>query len=199
MRKHTTAGVPAPIERHTIMAARNTKKIALSVLALGAASAAVVFGSFAAWTAQTTNPGNSVTTGTLTMTNSKNAAAAITATGLKPGETGSDTVVISNTGTEDLVLSLTQGSVVQNASASLKLNIFDGTNCVYPAGAGACAGYAAWNGSASAPLNGSASIGTIAAAGSKTYTIGYTLESASTNADQNKVNTFNLTWDGTPA
>ena len=125
------------------MAARNTKKIALSALALGAASAAVVFGSFAAWTAQTTNPGNSVSTGTLTMTNNKNAAAVITATNIKPGDTGSSTVVIANSGNIPLTVRLTQSAVVQGASSFLKINIFDGTNCVYPAGVGACATYAA--------------------------------------------------------
>lgn len=173
-----------------------TKKVAISALALGAASAAVVFGSFAAWTAQTTNPGNSVTTGTLTMTNSKSPSAVINATDVKPGDTGSDTVTITNTGTAGLVTKLTQSAVVQNASASLKLNIFDGTNCVYPAGSGACAGYGAWNGAST--IN-NLSVGTIAAGASKTFTVGYTLDSASTNTDQNKVNTFTLTWDGTPA
>jgi len=174
----------------------STTKIALSVLALGAASAAVVFGSFAAWTAQTSNPLNSVATGTLTMTNSKSPTAVINATGVKPGDTGSDVVTITNTGSAGLVTKLTQSAVVQGASASLKLNIFDGTNCVYPAGAGACASYGAWNGAAT--IN-NLSVGTIAAGASKTFTVGYTLDSASTNADQGKTNTFSLTWDGTPA
>ncbi|MCW2926528.1 MAG: hypothetical protein JWM86_496 [Thermoleophilia bacterium] len=180
------------------MAARNMKKVAVSVLALGAATAAVVFGSFAGWTAQTTNPGNSITTGQLLLNNSKDTTAAITVTGLKPGQSGSDTVVLSNpAGGLPLDLHLTQSSVSQTASNFLKINIFDGTSCVYPAGPGACAGYAAFDGSAT--LNGTPVIGSLAALGSKTYTIGYTLDSASTNADMNKVNTFNLTWTGTPS
>jgi len=92
----------------------------------------------AAWTASTTNPGNSVTTGTLTMTNSKYAAAGINVTGVKPGDTGSSTVVITNSGSVPLTATRTQSAVVQNVSNFLKFNIHDGTNCIYPAAAGGC-------------------------------------------------------------
>lgn len=173
------------------------KKLVVSVLALGVATSAIVFGSMAAWTATTSNNGNSVTTGSLTLTNSKpSAAAIINATNVKPGAEGSDTVTITNGGNLPLNLSLTQSNVVQGASNFLKLRISDGTNCVYPAKTGACDAYGAWNGvSTIANL----ANGSLAAGASKTYTVGYTLEAASTNTDQNKVNTFDLKFDGVPA
>jgi len=176
------------------MLTSKTKKIVLSTLALGVASAAIVFGSFAAWTAQTTNPGNSVTTGTLGLTNDKDAAAVITATGVIPGGTGSSTVKIKNTGANPLIVKLTQSAVVQNASNFLQIRIHDGTNCVYPAATGACTAWGAWNGAST--ING-LNVGTFAAAQEKTYTVSYQLDANSTNTDQNKTNTFALTWDGT--
>ena len=172
------------------------KKLVVSALALGVASSAIVFGSMAAWTATTSNSGNSVTTGTLTLTNSKPATSIINAVNVKPGDVGSDTVTITNGGNIPLNLSLTQSAVVQGASNFLKLRIFDGTNCVYPVAAGPCVAYGAWNGGAA--LTNLAN-GSLAAGAAKTFTVGYTLEAGSTNADQNKVSTFALTFDGVPA
>ena len=130
-----------------------SKKVAMSVLALGVASAAVVYGSFAAWTAQTTNPGNSVTTGTLTMTNSKNAAAVFTAaTNAKPGDTGGSTVTVTNTGSVAMsTVKLSQGSITNTVGTDLQLKIHDDTTnrCIWPTqSAGACAGFGTWDASA---------------------------------------------------
>lgn len=172
------------------------KKLVVSVLALGVATSAVVFGSMAAWTASTSNSGNSVKTGSISLTNTKDATAIINATNVKPGDVGQETVTIGNGGSIPLNLSVTQSAVVQGASNFLKLRVFDGTNCVYPAKAGPCTAYGEWNGGAGL-LN--AAAGSLAAGASKTFTVGYTLEADSTNADQNKTNTFTLTFDGVPA
>ncbi len=145
---------------------RNARKVALTVLALGGATAAVVFGSLAAWTATTTNPGNTVTAGQLTLGNSKDAAAIITTnvTGVLPGSTQSDTVTITNSSTVALTVTATQSAVTDALSDGnnvMKLTIHDDTtgNCVYPSQAGACptldntTANAEWDGSAAGTTN----------------------------------------------
>ncbi|MEO6866657.1 MAG: TasA family protein [Gaiellales bacterium] len=179
------------------MAVRSSKKVAMTMLALGVASAAVVFGSYAAWTATTTNPGNSVTTGTLTLTSTvPNGTALITVTDLMPGEVEKQSVTIGNGGSGDVALSLAQSNVNQTASNALQLKIEEGGNCVYPTAAtGACASYGAFNGSAGALA--SLSLGTLTTTVGRTFDVSVTLDNATTvNADQAKVNTFDLTWTG---
>lgn len=183
------------------MVINNSRKVAASVLALGAATSAVVFGSFAAWTATTTNPGNNVATATLTLTNTKAASHVLDVSNVRPGDSGSESVTIGNVGSVPLDLVLDQNSVVDAVpSGALQLQVFDGTNCLYPAATGACVAYGAWDASAGA-LN-DAAAGSLAATGagaSKTFTIGYRLDASSDNGDQGKASSFNLTWTGTPS
>lgn len=177
-----------------------TGRLAASVLGLGGATAAIVFGSWAAWTAQTTNPNSAVSTGSLSLTTDKPAAAVFTATDVKPGDTGSETVTVENTSSIALDLSLSQTAVTREAGPALQLQIHDGTDCVYPAATGPCVAYGAWDGSTTlANLD----QGTLDASGgtrdSRTYTVGWKLDASSVNSDQNTDNTFTLQWDGVPA
>jgi predicted ribosomally synthesized peptide with SipW-like signal peptide len=192
-----------------------TKKVALSVLALGAASAAVVFGSFASWTAQTTNPGNTITAGKLTMSNSKSGLPILTTgvTNAKPGSGNTDNVTITNTGSYAATVKLTQSAVADALSDShnvMKFTIYDSTKgaCIYPAGAGACPALtsaltgAAWNGAttiASLPIAGTG--GSTWAAGEAhsfdvtwKYTDDGTVDNTNNNATV-KTAAFDLTWD----
>jgi len=180
------------------------RRAVITVLALGVASAAIVFGSFAAWTAQTTNPGNSVTTGTLALTNNKNATSIFAATGVLPGGTGTSTVAITNSGGSPLAVSLTQDQLTTTGvEASLGLKIHDTTRnwCVYPvAAAGACAAtYGAWNGAATLTnlalpaTDGSAKW---PAGQAHTFTLSWQLATTSVNTDQGKTGSFRLVWNG---
>ena len=99
---------------------RKFNKIARIVGTVAVAGAAAVAalamtpGTFGGFTATSTNPGNSVTAGTLTMANSAADAAVVTATtglaldNMQPGDTASGTVTITNSGTlpADLTLSI---------------------------------------------------------------------------------------------
>lgn len=178
------------------------QRLVATVLAAGLATAAVVGGSSAVWTAETANPSNSVTAGTFVLTNSKNTAPVFTAvTGAKPGSFGSDTVTLTNGGNTALELFLTQRGVTSNdLSTNLKLTIFDGTNCVYPAQSGACptvstGGGAAWNGSGT--LDGTSAIGTLAASASRTYTVSWGLPSTvAGTTGQGQTASFDLTFRG---
>lgn len=192
------------------MELRTSKKLAISALALGAASAAVVFGSWAAWTAQTANPGNSVSTGTLTLGNNKSATSVFSAaTGAKPGDTGGSTVTVTNTGSTTLSsVSLTQGSVantVDDTQNTMKLQIHDDTTnrCIWPtSAAGACASYGAWN--AAGTLDGTFHVissdadDAWGASEAHTFTVNWKFNDAggADNTSQGKAASFDLTWNG---
>ena len=70
---------------------RVRRNLAKGVLPLGIlASAGVVWqSSYAAFSATTSNAGNTLTAGTVKLTDSANGTAMLNATGLKPGSTGS--------------------------------------------------------------------------------------------------------------
>lgn len=182
--------------------ASSPRRLAVTVLALGAASATIMLGSYAAWTAQTTNPGNSVTAGTLTMTNNKDATAVFTATGAKPGDTGSSTVSVANSGSIPMTVKLTQDTVTDTGfGADLQLKIHDDTKnyCYWPTqAAGACGSYGAWD--ASGTLSAFSVAGTggaqWAAAESHTFTVSWSFDSASGNSSQGKAASFQLVFDG---
>lgn len=179
-------------------------RLAVTALALGIATAGMIAGSFAAWTAQTSNPGNSVTAGTLTMSNNKDATSIFAATNVKPGDTGSNTVTVQNTGSVPLSASLTQDALSSSGiETSLGLKVHDDTRnwCYWPTNAaGACATFGAWN--ASGTLAGLALPATDGSAQwpagqAHTFTISWQLALTSPNADQGKAGSFRFVWDGT--
>lgn len=203
------------------MATRNSKKLALSVLGLGAATAAVVFGSWATWTAQTTNPNNQVTAGTLTMYNSKGSGNPVLTTSVsnvKPGDSGSDNVTIRNDGSVDFSsIKLTQSSISDftgDTSNTLQLKISDTTTgrCIWPEDDNdGCGTWGAWDGSSTMTNF------TIKTAAGATETFDkdpdgagagtgeahvfnvawrFTNGGTSDNDSQGDTASFNLTWDG---
>jgi hypothetical protein len=97
--------------------ARSPKRT-LGVLAGVLIAVGIAVGSGANFTAQTSNPANTFASGSLSMTNSLDGAAVLTASGMVPGDTTTGTVDIENTGT------LT-GTFTLSRSA---LNDSDGTN-----------------------------------------------------------------------
>lgn len=183
---------------------RGPLRIAVTALALGIATAGMIAGSFAAWTAQTSNPGNSVTSGTLTMSNDKNATSVFAATNVRPGDTGSSTVVVQNTGSVPMSVKLTQDTLSSSGiEASLGLKVYDSTRdwCYWPTNAsGTCATFGAWDASSSltnlalAATDGSAQW---PAGQLHSFTISWQLALSSPNSDQGKAGSFRFVWDGT--
>jgi uncharacterized repeat protein (TIGR01451 family)/predicted ribosomally synthesized peptide with SipW-like signal peptide len=176
----------------------------VTLLALGMATAGVMAGSYAAWTAQTNNPGNAVTAGTLGMTNSKSAASVFSASNVVPGDTGSDTVTVTNSGTVPMSVTLSQDAIsATGIETSLGLKVHDDTRnwCYWPnTGAGACATYGAWDGSATLTnlaLGATSGAAQWPAGEAHTFTISWQLSAASPNSDQGKAGSFRLVWDGT--
>lgn len=92
------------------MLARHPRRT-LGALATILAAGGLTVASGADFNASTANPGNTFTAGTLTMSNSNDAAAILTASGLRPGATPAEgTVDIANTGSLSGTFVLTRGT-----------------------------------------------------------------------------------------
>jgi uncharacterized repeat protein (TIGR01451 family)/predicted ribosomally synthesized peptide with SipW-like signal peptide len=195
--------VPAPSGGRSRVRRRSTPlRAVLSVVALGIATAGIMSGSYAAWTAQTTNPGNQVVAGTLTMSNDKDATSVFSASNVSPGDTGSSTVTVQNTGSLPMTVALTQDQLTSTGiEASLRLSIHDDTRnwCVYPTNlAGSCGSRGSWNASlTSFPMPATSGAAQWPAGQSHTFTLSWELVTASPNSDQGKTGSFRLVWDGT--
>lgn len=196
-----------PAASAPLMCARRRRRplrLPVSLLAIGLATAGMVSGSFAAWTAQSSNPGSAVTAGTLTMTNSRNATSLFSAANVKPGDTGSSTVTVENTGSIPMSVALTQDQLTATGiEDSLGLKVHDITRnwCYWPVSQpGACpAAFGSWDARATlVSLPVAAGDGTSAwlAGEAHTFTISWQLSASSPNSDQGKTGSFRLVWDG---
>ena len=177
------------------MAHRHTgKKLALSAALLAAAGTVLGVGSFAAWTAQTTNP-NSIAAGTLSMTNSDGCGAPVSgsstctailnATALKPGGTTTGSVTIVNTGTLAGTYTLTESGSAAAVCGDMTLKVDTGVPVVY-------------NGALNALP--STALGNLAASGgSQTYNFTVTLSNAAPQSDEGLTCAVNFIWTAVPA
>jgi hypothetical protein len=129
-------------------------------------AAMMAVGSGANFNSTSANPGNVVTAGNLVHTNSKDGSAILTADKLKPGESRSGTVAITNTGDINGVFSLARTITADSTGALTPSNPFaahlnlkvedNGTGTVY------------YDGLLSA-MSGTVAAGTLAPAASRTY------------------------------
>ena len=106
---------------------KNTRKL-LVPLATLAAAAAVAVGSGATFTSTSGNTISAVTAGTLTHSNSKADQAIFNLSNMKPGDTVTGTLTLTNTGSLPAAFSLTEVSSANSfAGADLTLDITDTT------------------------------------------------------------------------
>jgi hypothetical protein len=92
-------------------------KRTLATLALGLCALGVAVGSGADFSAQTANPSNTFSSGSLSMDNSKDGAAILEATGLTPGGTEKTGVVdIKNTGSMDGAFTVSRDQLTSSDS-----------------------------------------------------------------------------------
>jgi spore coat-associated protein N len=96
--------------------ARNPRRT-LATLGTVVAAVGVTYASGADFTAQSANPANTFSTGTLTMSNSAENAAVFTASNLRPGDATTGTVDIANTGSLSAGFSLVRGAVSDSDAA----------------------------------------------------------------------------------
>jgi hypothetical protein len=169
----------------------------LAALATVLVAVGVTGASGASFTAQTANPSNTFTAGTLTMSNSKNAAAILTASNLKPGDPATKgTVDIKNTGSVDGVFTLTRGTIVDSDvpnAMSGKLNVVV-TDCGTDLDCALGVNTPKYTGTLAA-MNAAISLGTFAGAEEHRYEFSVALDTTATNAYQGDNSVVPFTWD----
>ena len=167
----------------------------VALLAGMALSALVLIGltvtadqSSASFTATTTNPGNSFGSATLTASNDKSAAASlISITNLVPGDTASRTVTITNSGNVGFTYS---GAASATASTVLWTDVTNGLQVTVKRGVTTLYTGALKN--LAIPAS-----GTIAAAGTDTLTLDFSLPTSADNTFKTLSQDFTITYTAT--
>ncbi|HEX8086107.1 MAG TPA: TasA family protein [Solirubrobacteraceae bacterium] len=181
-------------------------KRALGALAVLVAATGVVVGSGANFSASTANPTNTFSAGTLSMSNSKNGAAILSASGLKPGDTPTTgTVDIQNTGSlagnfSVSRTSLTNTDATNPLSGKLNLVIKDcgewpDPSTVEPCGDGDDTTVYGSPAATVAAMTSAVSLGNYSANEKHRYEFSVQLDSSATDAYQNGQSTVEFTWN----
>lgn len=155
-------------------------------LATLAAAGAVAVGSGATFSSQSENTISSVTSGTLLQTNSKANQAIFKLTDLKPGDTLTGGLTITNTGSLPADFGLTEIKSTNGFSGdTLKLTITNATTSTV-----------VFNGTFGALADGTrTALGEVEPEGANAYTFSVTLDPAATNDEQGKTATASYRWD----
>ena len=161
--------------------ARTIAGLATVLAALG-----VAVGSGATFNAQTANPSNTFTAGTLSHTNSKNGVAIVTDTNLKPGDVRTGETKIKNTGTLAGTFQLSETNRSSNFAAGL-LNL----KIVEVNGAATRVIYDGDFASMTTPFD----LGSFAPDEERTYQYTVTLSSSADNTQQGKTASARYQWD----
>ena len=179
---------------------RKINKVAriVGTVAIGGAAAVgalvITPGTFGGFTSSMSNPGNSVSAGTLTMSNSAAGNAVVTEISpvdkdnMQPGQSVSGSVTIGNSGSLPADLTLSISDAVNGFPAgAVELVIAEGTNP--PVYSGTVA-------NTSGPI---ALGGTWAAGASHTYTVTVSIPLTAGNDAQGDSASFGLNWSGAQA
>jgi spore coat-associated protein N len=157
----------------------NSRKVLVPLAGLLAAGT-VAIGSGATWTS-TTSSSVSVTSGDLIHTNSHENAV-LTIDDMKPGDTATGTVAITNTGSIDSKLTFQESGDTSGFSAgALTLVIKQDGSTIYTGDFG---GY----------TTGAQDVGDLDAGDASTFTFTVTLAANASNSDQNKAAAATYTW-----
>jgi spore coat-associated protein N len=172
----------------------------LGALAVVLAAVGITVGSGATFTAHSANPANTFTAGTLTMSNSKDAAVILSSGNMKPGDSTNGTVDIANTGSVagNFKLSTSNVSDANGLLTQLDLKIED---CGLYSGttAPSCSGAASvYTGKASA-FTTAAQLGSFASSAKHRYQFTVTMPSTISDTYQGKTGSVQFDWDAVTA
>ena len=158
----------------------------LAPLAVLCAAGALVVGSGATFTSTSENTISSVTSGTLTHSNSKADAAIFSLKNIKPGDVVNGSLTLTNTGSLPAAFSLTESSSSNGfAGKNLSLTIADTTN-----------GTVVYDGTFGGLEDGvKQSIGEIEPGKARSFTFTVALDKAAGNEDQGKTASATYVWD----
>lgn len=164
----------------------NAKKKILVPLATLVAAGAVAIGSGATFTSTTANTISSVTSGTLSHTNSKDGKAILSLTNIKPGDTVNGSLTITNTGSLASDFTLTETSSTNAFSDNyLSLTITNTTT-----------GATVYTGTFGGLVDGAKTpLGTVAPGVANNYVFSVKLADDAPNSQQNKTATAAYQWD----
>lgn len=147
----------------------------------------------AAWTDTTENAGNSWATGTVSLTDDDGGVAMFSATGMVPGQTVTNDIVVTNGSTVPLDVRLHGANLVNTDLLAQYVNVSIGTTSgasdVY---SGTLAAFA----TAHTEYSNGTPVIAMAAAGTQTYYFSVTLDSATPDAFQNKTAGIEFVWTG---
>lgn len=164
-----------------------------AALALGLVGLAVSSVTSAAWVDTTRNDGNSWAAGTVSLTDNDSGVAMFSATGLVPGETVQNSIVVTNAGTADLNVRLYGANLSDLNTLAQYLNVKVGTS----AGAGdiftgTLASFASTH---TSYANGTAVVA-LAPAGTNTYHFWVELNAATPDTHQGASASIDFVWEG---
>jgi spore coat-associated protein N len=171
----------------------------LAVLAAALLAVGIAIGSGANFSAQTSNPNNTFTAGTLTMSNSNPGAAILTASNMKPGDTTTGTVDIENTGSISGTFSLSRSALSDSDSSfpmSAKLDVLVEDCGDFSAGTPTCdaADPDRYSGTLAA-MTGSYALGAFAPSEKHRFKFTVTFNSSADNNYQGDSSTATFQWD----
>jgi len=172
------------------MASNTTRSKILAPLAVLCAAGAVVVGSGATFTSTSSNTISSVTSGTLTHTNSKADSAIFSLKNIKPGDVVNGSLTLTNTGSLPAAFSLTESSSSNGFSGkNLSLTITDTT-----------AGTVVYDGTFGGLEDGvKQALGEVEAGDARSFTFTVALDKAAGNGEQGKTASASYVWDAVQA
>ena len=176
--------------------------------ALLASGALVATASYSAFSATTSNPTNNWSVGTVALSDDDTNIAMFTATGLKPGSTGTKCIAVTSTGSLASAVKLygTAPATTNALSSSINLTVTQGTGGTF----GSCAGFTALATGSSVYTGTLAAFGTTAtgygtglgtwaptgtASDTRVYQFTYTVDPAAPNATQGGTAAIGFTWE----
>jgi hypothetical protein len=197
---------------------RSRASLAAVLLGLGLSSLVIWQTSYSAYSATTSNATNSWSTGNLALTDDDGGTGNVTgtamfsATGLRPGSTGTHCITVSSTGSLPALVRLygTGAATVNGLSSYIDLTVTQGTGGNF----GSCSGYVPLTGGADAVYNGTvaafpsggyatglstwSTAGTTGAAETRSYQFTYTVNANAPTSTMNGSASLGFTWEAQP-
>lgn len=172
---------------------------ALGALAALLAAVGVAVGSGASFTATSANPSNTFAAGTLSILNSKEGVAVLTASGMRPGDPASlGTVDVQNTGSLSGAFTLARSNIVDSDAGnpmSAKLNLVVKDCGDFSAGTPTCDVGDPTKYSGTIAAMGSVALGTFAANEKHRYEFAVTFDVSAGNAYQGDTSSVQFDWN----
>jgi hypothetical protein len=171
---------------------------ALLALAALTASVAVAVGSSASFSASSANPSNTFAAGTLTILNSKEGLAVLTASGMKPGDSSTGTVDVQNSGSLSGVFTLAKSGIVDSDGSnplSAKLNLVVKDCGDFSSGTPTCDVGDPQMYSGTIASMGTIALGTFAASEKHRYEFAVTFDSSAGDVYQGDTSSVQFDWN----